>query len=153
MNTVNILPLNTLNSSNNPTSPLAYDNSVKKDLLEIPGEILSKYGAVSEQVVERMAEGIRKARGRMFPFGFIKILREGKRSKMLTLYLGAVKEEYRGSGLDALMGIKMLDTAKKEKMAFMDSHLVLETNIRMRREYERLGGVIYKKYRIYRKEL
>jgi len=100
-----------------------------------------------------MAGGIRKARGRLFPFGFVHILLERKRSKMLTLYLGAIKEEYRNSGLDALMGIKMLDTAQKEKMKFMDSHLVLETNVRMRREYEKLGGVVYKKYRIYRKEL
>ncbi|MBP1669678.1 MAG: hypothetical protein H6Q21_2044 [Bacteroidetes bacterium] len=117
--------------------------------------ILDKNRKIAAFIVgmPEMAEGIRKARGRMFPFGFIKILREGKRSKMLTLYLGAVKEEYRGNGLDALMGIKMLDTAKKEKMAFMDSHLVLETNTRMRREYERLAGVIYKKYRIYKKEL
>jgi hypothetical protein len=100
-----------------------------------------------------MAGGIRRARGRLFPFGILHILWERKISKMLTLYLGAIKEEYRGSGLDALMGMKMLDTAQKEKMKFMDSHLVLETNIMMRREYEKLGGVVYKKYRIYQKEL
>jgi hypothetical protein len=100
-----------------------------------------------------MADGIRKAKGRMFPFGFLKILWESKTSKMLTLYLGAIKEEYRNSGLDALMGMKMLDTAKEEKMTFMDSHLVLETNVKMRREYEKLGGLVYKKYRIYKKEL
>ncbi|MBN1416560.1 MAG: hypothetical protein JW973_15770 [Bacteroidales bacterium] len=100
-----------------------------------------------------MAGGIRKAKGRLFPFGFLKILWESKTTKMLTLYLGAIKEKYRNSGLDALLGIKMLDTAKKEKMTFIDSHLVLESNIRMRREYEKLGGVVYKKYRIYQKAL
>jgi hypothetical protein len=38
-------------------------------------------------------------------------------------------------------------------MSFIDSHLVLETNLKMRREYEKLGGTIYKRYRIYRKAL
>ena len=101
----------------------------------------------------KLAGGIRKARGRLFPFGFLKVLREGKTTKMLTCYLGAIKEEYRNSGLDALMGTKILDTAKKEGMTFIDSHLVLETNMKMRREYEKLGGKVYKKYRIYQKML
>ena len=41
-------------------SVIAYDNSVKRDLLEIPEEMLIKYGAVSEKVVESMAKGVRK---------------------------------------------------------------------------------------------
>jgi len=41
-------------------SVIAYDNSVKRDLLEIPEEMLKKYGAVSEKVVESMAKGVRK---------------------------------------------------------------------------------------------
>ncbi len=41
-------------------SVIAYDNYVKRDLLEIPEEMLIKYGAVSEKVVERMAKGVRK---------------------------------------------------------------------------------------------
>lgn len=41
-------------------SVIAYDNSVKRDLLEIPEEMLIKYGAVSEKVVENMAKGVIK---------------------------------------------------------------------------------------------
>ncbi len=103
--------------------------------------------------IPEVAEGIRKARGRILPFGFIRILIESKKSKMLTLLLGAIKEEYRNSGLDALLAIKMLETAQKEKMRTIDSHLVLETNVKMRREYEKIGGVVYKRFRIYQKRL
>ena len=39
-------------------SVVAYDNSVKTELLGVNEETLSKYGAVSEQVVVEMAEGI-----------------------------------------------------------------------------------------------
>ncbi len=117
--------------------------------------VLDKKGQTVAFIVSmpELAGGIRKARGRMFPFGFLKIIRESKTTKMLTCYLGAIKEEYRNSGLDALMGTKILDTAQKEGMSFIDSHLVLETNIKMRREYEKLGGKIYKRYRIYQKSL
>lgn len=41
-------------------SVIAYDNSIKTDLLGVPEDILEKYGAVSEQVVKRMAEGVKE---------------------------------------------------------------------------------------------
>ena len=41
-------------------SVIAYDNSIKKHLLDISNDLLLKYGAVSKQVVERMAKGARK---------------------------------------------------------------------------------------------
>ena len=69
------------------------------------------------------------------------------------MLLGAIKEEYRGKGLDSILGIKILEAAQKSGMEIMDSHLVLESNYRMRAEYERIGGVIHKSYRIFSKNL
>jgi PncC family amidohydrolase len=39
---------------------VAYDNSVKKDILEVREETLVKHGAVSREVAEEMAEGARR---------------------------------------------------------------------------------------------
>ena len=69
------------------------------------------------------------------------------------MMLGGVKKEYRGKGLDVLMGVKILESAIKHKMELIDSHLVLENNTKMRAEYERVGGRIVKKFRIYQKAL
>jgi nicotinamide-nucleotide amidase len=44
-------------------SVIAYDNSIKKHLLDVSNDLLSKYGAVSKQVVERMSRGARKLLG------------------------------------------------------------------------------------------
>jgi nicotinamide-nucleotide amidase len=41
-------------------SIIAYDNIVKQDLLEVAGDIIRRYGAVSEEVVKKMAEGARR---------------------------------------------------------------------------------------------
>lgn len=41
-------------------SVIAYDNSIKTSLLNVPEEIISKHGAVSEQVVAIMASEVRK---------------------------------------------------------------------------------------------
>jgi nicotinamide-nucleotide amidase len=44
-------------------SIIAYANKVKTEQLEVEQEVLQKYGAVSEQVVKQMAEGVRKKMG------------------------------------------------------------------------------------------
>jgi ribosomal protein S18 acetylase RimI-like enzyme len=69
------------------------------------------------------------------------------------MMLGGVKKEYRGKGLDVLMGVKILQSAIKHKMETLDSHLVLEDNTKMRGEYERVGCQVVKKFRIYEKDL
>jgi hypothetical protein len=100
-----------------------------------------------------MTEGIQKARGRLFPLGFLKILRAAKNSKQLDLLLGAIKESYRGRGLDVLMGVKMIMSAQDAGLEVMDTHHELESNVLVRREMEKMGGKLYKRFRVYRKNL
>lgn len=47
-------------------SVTSYANSVKAGVLRVPEEIISKYGAVSEECVRAMAEGVRKLTGSDF---------------------------------------------------------------------------------------
>ncbi|HET9131322.1 MAG TPA: hypothetical protein VFO86_10260, partial [Terriglobia bacterium] len=100
-----------------------------------------------------IADGIRKARGRLFPFGAFKILRSLRTSKTLVLYLGGIKESYRGRGVDFLLGYSILSSAIDAGFEIMDSHHELETNTKMRAEMEGIGGQVYKRYRIYQKNL
>jgi hypothetical protein len=100
-----------------------------------------------------MTEGIQKARGRLLPFGFIKVLRASKKTKQLDLLLGAIKERYRGLGLDVLMGVKMLQSASEAGFKTLDTHHEMESNVKVRAEMERMGGVLYKKFRVYQKNL
>jgi ribosomal protein S18 acetylase RimI-like enzyme len=99
------------------------------------------------------SKGIREAKGKLFPFGILKILNDSKKSKKLLMMLGGVKKEYRGKGLDVLMGVKILQSGIKHNMDTIDSHLVLENNTKMRSEYERIGCKVVKKFRIYQKAL
>jgi len=100
-----------------------------------------------------MTEGIQKARGRLFPFGFLRILRAAKKTKQLDLLLGAIKEEYRGRGLDVMMGVKMLASAQEAGLEWIDTHHEMETNVRVRAEMEKMGGKIYKRFRVFQKAL
>ncbi|MBN2206206.1 MAG: hypothetical protein JW742_02275, partial [Candidatus Aminicenantes bacterium] len=100
-----------------------------------------------------MTEGIRKAKGRLFPLGFLKIMRAAKKTKQLDLLLGAVKEQYRGLGLDVYMGARILESAREAGMEIIDTHHEMETNLKVRGIMERMGGRIYKRYRVYQRAL
>jgi GNAT superfamily N-acetyltransferase len=103
--------------------------------------------------IPNLAEGIRKAKGRLFPVGIFKILRAAKKARQLDLLLGGIKESYRGRGLDVAMGFRVIEEARKAGFESIDSHHELETNLKVRAEMERFGGEVYKRFRIYQKPL
>lgn len=100
-----------------------------------------------------LGKGLKKAKGRLFPIGILKILYYMKRTKHLVLLLGAIHSQYRGMGTDALIAVKILETAMKRGMTSIESHLILETNTKMNAEVIKAGGEKFKKFRIYSKAL
>jgi hypothetical protein len=100
-----------------------------------------------------ISDGIRKSRGYLLPIGIFHILRSGKKTKQLNLLLGGIREDQRNHGLDAVMGTRMIESAKKAGLKYIDSHLELETNVKVRAEMERMGGKVYKRYRIFQKPI
>ncbi|MEJ2679586.1 MAG: hypothetical protein P8174_10995 [Gemmatimonadota bacterium] len=98
-----------------------------------------------------IVDGIRRAGGRLLPFGWFWILRAGRRAVRLDLLLGGIKPEYRGKGVDVLLGRAMMRSAHRAGFRYLDSHHELEENVRIRGEMERMGGEVYKRYRIFGK--
>ena len=103
--------------------------------------------------VPNMNDGFRKAGGRLLPFGWLHILRAAKRSRQLDLLIGAIAEGHRGRGVDVLLGDAMIRAARDGGFLYMDSHHELEDNYRVRAEMEKVGGEVYKRYRVFQKAL
>lgn len=100
-----------------------------------------------------ISRGLQKSGGKLFPFGFIHLLNALRKPTRLDLLLGAVRKDYRGRGLNVLMGTSLMETAREMGMDTMDSHLILEENYKMRAELEHLGGTVSKRYRIFIRNL
>jgi hypothetical protein len=100
-----------------------------------------------------LSTGLKKAKGKLFPFGIFKIFRAMKKSKRLNLLLGAIKPKYQGLGIDVIMGVKMMESAIQRGMTEIESHLILENNHKMNGEVIKAGGKVYKQFRIYKKAL
>jgi len=103
--------------------------------------------------MSHIGDGIIAAKGKLFPFGVFKILASARKSKQLNLLLGGIDPAYRGIGLDVIMGVKMIESAKALGKTTIDSHLELEDNKKIRAEMEKMGGQVYKRFRIFSKDL
>ena len=97
--------------------------------------------------------GLRKAKGRLFPIGFVHVLRAARAARQLDLLLGGIRAEDRGRGADVLGMTTLLRAAIAAGFTSFDSHVELETNHAVRAEMERLGATVCKRYRIYGKSL
>jgi len=100
-----------------------------------------------------ISRGIKRSRGYLIPLGILFILMAGRRSRQLNLLLGAVHPDYQNRGLDTIMGSAMLVSARKQNLEFIDSHLEMESNTKVRAEMEYMGGRVYKTYRIFGKPI
>lgn len=99
--------------------------------------------------IPSLAEGLIRSKGKLFPTGIFHILRARKHSRKLNTYLGAVKTEYHGRGVDTLLGYNIIKTALEAGFEYLDGHHQLELNYRIRADMENVGGVVSKRYRIY----
>ena len=81
-----------------------------------------------------ISKGIKQSRGYILPIGILQILLAGRRTKQLNLLLGAVHPDFQNRGLDTIIGSAMLDSARKQGLQYIDSHLEMESNSKVRAE-------------------
>lgn len=118
-------------------------------------KVISLYGETVAFIVgiPDFSEGLQKAHGRLFPFGIFKVMRAMKNTDRITLLLGAVKPKYQNLGLNVILATKFFETAIANRIKQIESHLILETNTKMLGEVKKVNGKIYKRFRIFYKEL
>ncbi|HMK49685.1 MAG TPA: hypothetical protein VK435_06515 [Thermodesulfovibrionales bacterium] len=91
--------------------------------------------------------------GRLNPLTIVKALYYSKKIKDLRMLLLGTKAEYRNRGVDALLFREAFKGVKRGGYKRVDFSWILEDNIPVQRLVEMIGGRLYKKYRIYEKEL
>jgi GNAT superfamily N-acetyltransferase len=96
-------------------------------------------------------QAIEKANGRLFPFGWAKLLWKLPRIDQVRVGFLGVKPEYQHTGVAALLYREHYDMAEKTPQKGGETGWILETNKPMNRAMEGMGGRIAKKYRVYEK--
>jgi hypothetical protein len=117
-------------------------------IIEKDGEVLAFVVAIPN-----LTRGIQKSKGYLFPFGIIQILLASRKAKQLDIMLGAVRRDYQGTGLEVVMGIGLIESARMSGFKDIETHLILENNTKMRAEFERIKIPVYKRFRVFRKDI
>jgi GNAT superfamily N-acetyltransferase len=86
-----------------------------------------------------------------FPITVAKLLWYQRRIDTFRSMIMGVVPEYRERGIDAVFYVETARAAMKKGYKFCEMSWILENNDMMNRIIERLGGRIYKTYRVYQK--
>jgi hypothetical protein len=100
-----------------------------------------------------VSAALQRTRGRLFPFGWIDLWFELRRTKWVNLNGAGIVEKYRGLGGTAILFDEMAKSLRAGKFEHGDLVQIGVENDRMQRELRDLGVDFYKMHRLYGKGL
>ena len=133
-------------------------DELKVAVMKDPEQVIFAENAEGEPIgfalwLKDYNQALIKVRGRLFPFGILKVLRHSKPIDMgRVLTLGLV-EEYRHKGIDSLLILRIFREAAAKGIGSGEFGWILDHNYAMRRAIEKLGSKVYKRYRMYDRDL
>lgn len=104
-------------------------------------------------VMPSFSKALQKAKGRLFPFGFLHLLHAKKHSKDVIFYLIGILPEYQNKGITAIIFNEYYHTFKEKGIVNCIRTPELEENVAIRQMWKHFDPVIYKRRCTYRKAL
>lgn len=123
----------------------------KPDLLKLVMKDSDVVGFVF--VYPDISEGLQKARGRLFPFGWYHIMQAGRKTKWLSFNGVGLIPGHQGVGANAVMYSELEKTLASYSYEEGDLALIDEKNFRSKSDHESVGVKWYKAHRRYRRAL
>ncbi len=125
---------------------------VKKDYISI---VLNKKNEVAAfgLVMPSLSGALRKAKGRLFPFGLFHIIRALNKNDTADMLLIGVKPEYRRKGVHALIFEKIIGNLQKKGIRYVETTRELENNESIRKLWDGYDFRQHKRARCYAKPL
>lgn len=100
-----------------------------------------------------LSRALQKGKGRLFPFGFIHLLNALRRFDRVDMYLGAVRPEYQGKGINAIMMEKFYLAVQKMGVKKIHANPQMETNQKVLQQWEYFNDRQHKRRRVFIKHL
>ena len=128
-----------------------YFSFIKPDFTKI---LLDANGRVAGFVIAMpsLSRALQKARGRLFPFGFVHLLAAMRKPKSIDLYLAAIRPDLQGKGADALLMTEMNRSLIANGIVSAESNIELEENIKVQGHWKLYGTRQHKRRRCYLKK-
>lgn len=103
--------------------------------------------------IPSLSRALQKSKGRLFPFGFIHILKALKRNDTLDLYLIAVRSDLQSKGVNSLVMTEITRAAIEHAVVKAESNPELESNSKVQSQWRHFDSRQHKRRRFYIKNL
>ena len=100
-----------------------------------------------------LSKAMQKAKGKLFPFGFVHVLKALKHNDTLDLLLIAIDERYHNKGVNAMIFDKFAQGITKNGIKYIESTRELEDNTDVQNLWRLFNHTIHKRARVYRKNI
>jgi hypothetical protein len=100
-----------------------------------------------------LSKALRKCNGRLFPFGFIRVLRAMKNNRKVDLYLTAVRPDMQNKGVNAILIHETNKVFIKNKIEKVETNRELESNEKVQAQWKFYETRQHKRRRCYKKNL
>ncbi len=104
-------------------------------------------------VMPRFAYALQKMKGKLFPNGFIKLLKAKKNSKDVVFYLIGVHPDYQNKGVHAVIFNEYYNTFTEKGIKTCYRTPELEDNEAIQKIWKHFFPVVFKRRKTYRKDL
>ncbi len=98
-------------------------------------------------------EALKKANGRLFPFGFYHLLRAKKKNDRASFYLIGVDPEYQNKGVTAVIFQMMQDLFNQRGITDVETNPELASNKAIQQMWNNYDHELHKRRRTYRKDI
>ncbi len=99
-----------------------------------------------------LSHSLQKANGRLFPFGFIHLMRNAKGNKTLDLLLIGIHPDYQRKGLNAIVFNEIAKGIQKHGITHLETTQNLDSNKAIQNLWEAYENRLHKRARLYRME-
>ncbi len=100
-----------------------------------------------------LSKSFQKANGKLFPFGFIHILKALKKNNLIDLYIVAVRPDLQGKGVNALLFSELIKIYIDNNFEKAESNPELETNSKVQAQWKFFDRRQHKRRRCFIKHL
>ena len=100
-----------------------------------------------------LSKALRKSNGKLFPLGFLRLMRAMKKNDRLDMYLIGVHPKYQNKGVNSLLMVELTTACIKNGIKLAEAHHELEDNTRVQATWDYFDSRKHKRRRCYIKQL
>ena len=104
-------------------------------------------------VAPSMANAIKKCRGRLFPFGWMGVLKALRKNDTIDMFLVAVHPDYQSTGINSVLIEHIYRGCRKHGIKYAETGPTLETNLKVQAQWKMFSPFQHKRRRCFIKKL